>query len=223
MTIYKEPDFNLKVNYVRNRLFCVFNIFYSFNPEEKTGKRHVNLSDPKNFLKPKKIITINGKQKKIDAEPVRAGETGRFKSSTVLMSNINFVHLSWSRAIRGLPTHQQAWIRYCYGNSNNFADQTIVCEHIWNEFLKETERRKIKIKKSTLKVVRSLVWLAVQSSIVKIHTEKDLYKQSYLAFLAGKSKQAWKQNFCDKWHLLTGLCFELDKEALLNVDRNHYQ
>ncbi|WP_392563227.1 bacteriophage antitermination protein Q (plasmid) [Orbus sturtevantii] len=221
MKIVSVPDRMLNTEFVRKRIFCVYHNFYSSNSTDKLSKSDVNLSNPKHFLKPKRIVDFGSKKILIDAETIRVSETFRYKGSTTLISEINFNHLSWSRAIRELPTFQQAWIKYCYGELLDYSSQIIICQHVWHEFEKEIKKNSINIKSKNKKILEALVWLAVQSSVYEVHYNKKLYSSSYLALLSGKSKNSWSQYFNDKWLLLLGICFNLDKEALINVERNH--
>lgn len=216
-----NPDHSLVVQYVRHRLFCVFNVFYSFNYKTVTGKKKMNQSDSANFTKPTKTIMLNGRKKKVQSDPVRAPETHKFKCSTVLLSELNYSHFAWSRAVRKINEYEQAWVYYCYGNKLNFDYQITICKYIWLEFNNNLLKNNKKIRLSTVSLLRDLVFLAVQNAVFKIKNNSDFYDSKTLAFLTKKSISTWRGDYSSYWNQLLNICYSLDREALINVDRQY--
>lgn len=214
-----EPDRSLLVQFVRNRLFCVFHAFYSFDNNKTIFKNSIDLSDPKNFKRLKKTITINDEKMKLESDEIRATETKSFKCSSVLLSELNYSHLSWSRAVRKTFEHEQAWIYYCYGNKLDFDYQIIICRHVWSEFNKNLLNQQKKIRTSTLELLKKLVWLAVQNAVYKIKNDLDIYNSKELANLIKKSISTWREDYSNYWNQLLNICYSLDREVLINVDR----
>ena len=214
-----EPDRRLLVEFVRQRLFCVFHVFYSSNNKKTILKNNIDLSNPQNFKRTKKSITIDGQKMKLESEMIRANETTGFKCSSVLLSELNYRHLSWSRAVRKTLEHEQAWIYYCYGNKLDFDYQIIICRHVWFEFNINIVDQQKKIRTATLELLKKLVWLAVQNAVYKIKNDLDIYSSKELADLAEKSITTWRGDYSCYWNQLLNICYSLDSEALINVDR----
>lgn len=214
-----EPDRRLLVEFVRQRLFCVFHVFYSSNNKKTILKNNIDLSNPQNFKRAKKSITIDGQKMKLESEMIRANETTGFKCSSVLLSELNYRHLSWSRAVRKTFEHERAWIYYCYGNKLDFDYQIIICRHVWSEFNINIVDQQKKIRTATLELLQKLVWLAVQNAVYKIQNDLDIYSSKELANLTKKTEKNWSGNYNEFWHQLLAICYKLDREALINVDR----
>lgn len=214
-----EPDRCLLVEFVRQRLFCVFHVFYSFNNKKTILKNNIDLSNHRNFKRTKKSITIDGQKMKLESQMIRATETTSFKCSSVLLSELNYSHMPWSRAVRKTFEHEQAWIYYCYGNKLDFDYQIIICRHIWSEFNINIVDQQKKIRTATLELLKKLVWLAVQNAVYKIKNDLDIYSSKELANLTKKTEPNWCVNYNDFWNQLLAICYKLDRESLINVDR----
>lgn len=210
----------LEVEFIRERLFFVFNTFSSSKLDKNDkAKRNINLSNPKNFIKAKKTIRIDDIEIKIDAETIKAKETFKYKTSTVLISEENFRHLKWSRAVKQLNEIQQCWIKFCYGNFIDYSNQVIICNYVLSEFEKEKLKHNFRIKQKNMKIIKALVFLAIQSAAFEIHSYEKRYKSCELANLSQKTAHYWSQYLNQKWNLLLKICFILDEESLLNVYR----
>lgn len=219
MKKFNGPDRCLLVQFVRNRLFCVFHVFYSSNNKKTILKNNIDLSNPQNFKSTKKTITIDGQKMKLESAVIRATETTSFRCSSVLLSELNYHHLSWSRAVRKTYEHEQAWIYYCYGNKLDFDYQIIICRYVWFEFYTNIVDQQKKIRSSTIELLKKLVLLAVQNAVYKIKHDLDFYDSKKLANLTKKSVSSWSENYNNHWHQLLNICYKLDSEALINVDK----
>lgn len=214
-----EPDRSLKVEYVRNRLFCALHVFYSLADKGTALGSNVDLSNPNNFKSCRRTIVIDGRKIRIKPQFVRATETTSFKCSSVLLSELNFIHFRWSRALRKTNEHEQAWIYYCYANKLDFDYQIIICRYVWNAFYADILNHQKKIRSSTIKLLKNLTWLAVEQAVNKINYNYYYYDSKTLAKLANKSVSCWSEDYNDYWHQLLNICYQLDAEALTNVDR----
>lgn len=214
-----EPIRDMITSYVRPRLFFVFNVVTKSKPEKRPILRNIDARDPKNFRRSMRKIIIDGDEIKIPAQTTHVTETRRYKGSSILISDLNFTYLSWSYAVRELNTPYFEWISYCYGNNLDFDYQVVICRHVWMMFETYIKLQKKRIRKNTIKILRSLTWLAVQSAVYKIKTDDDFYDRKTLAKLIEKSNTTWRENYSQYWQLLLNVCYKLDWESLINVDR----
>lgn len=215
----QQPDRGLVTEYVRERLFFVFNVTDDIKRDKKIVLRHVDVSNPANFRRPSTVIEIDGKKIRVPAQTIHATEVKKYKSSSALISEINFHHLRWSRAVKNLSQPHFEWILYCYGNNLYFDYQVVICRHVWVMFETDIKLQKKRIRKNTIKILRSLTWLAVQSAVYKIKTDDDFYDRKTLAKLIEKSNTTWREDYSQYWQLLLNVCYKLDWESLINVDR----
>lgn len=202
-----NPDHSLIAEYVRRRLFCTFYVFYSCN-----NVLLENTSDLRNSRKRTRPKKIN------HCISARTTETGKFKYSTTLLSDINYRHLDWSRAVKNLSDDcYRAWIYYCYADQLDFDFQIVICRRIWSEFNSTLFTQQKKIRTTTLELLKKLVFLAVQNAVYKIKNDRDYYNRKTLARLAKKSISGWRENYNSHWNQLLKICYKLDYEALINV------
>jgi hypothetical protein len=211
-----EPERSLIAEHVRRRLFCVFHVFYSRDNKTTALERNIDLSNPKNFKNRRRTTVIDGRKITLKTQFVRATESTRFKCSSVLLSELNYSHMKWSRAVRNINVNEQSWIYYCYGDKLDFDYQIIICRHVWSEFILNQQK---KIRSSTIELLKNLTWLAVQHAVKKINYNYDYYDSKTLAKLTNKSVSCWCENYNDYWHQLLNICYQLDERALINVER----
>jgi hypothetical protein len=134
------------------------------------------------------------------------------------MNEYEFATCGWRRAVNTLPTHQNSWVRYCYGFDTDFQHQKNICEAIWNAYqiylptglMKKTQKRLV-----------SLVWLAVQDVATKNKNESYTeYAGAALAELMCINRSTWKRVYSAHWVQLKQAVQALDLVALQNVLHN---
>lgn len=135
------------------------------------------------------------------------------------MNEYEFAMCGWRRAVNALPTHQNSWVKYCYGHDLKFTHQTVFCEYVWTEYEKTLEGKPLqgKIKKRLI----SLVWLASQDVAAK--NKNDTYKEYAGAALAGLmsvTRQCWGKTYAHHWACLKRAFELLDVETLSEVLRS---
>jgi len=216
---FQQPDRGLVTEYVRERLFFVFNVTDDIKRDKKIVLRHVDVSNPANFRRPSTVIEIDGKNIRVPAQTIHATEVKKYKSSSVLISEINFHHLRWSRAVKNLCEHELAWVNYCYGGKLDYDFQIIICRYIWATFEKFLYVQNLKLRKNTITLLHNLTWLIVQNCVYQIKNNKYLYNQTQLASLSKKSLSSWQHHYSQHCNHLNSICNQLDREALIHVDR----
>lgn len=219
MKINHEPNREMLAEYVRNKLVFVFNVVTKNKPEKRPLLRNIDARDPKNFRRSMRKIMIDGDEIKIPAQTTHVTETRRYNGSSVLISDLNFGHLQWSRAVKSLNEPHLAWVYYCYGNNLDFNYQIVICQYVWSLFELKIKALKIKLRKKTLDLLRGLTWLIVQNCVYQIKNNRNLYNQTEFALLSKKSLNSWIQHYSHHCNHLHSICHQLDQEALINVDR----
>lgn len=214
-----EPSRDMLAEYVRDRLFFVFNVVTKTKKEKQLKLRNIDARDPKNFRRSMRKIIIDGDEIKIPAQTTHVTEIRRYKSSSILISDLNFGHLQWSRAVKSLNEPYLAWVYYCYGNKLDFNYQIVICQYVWSLFELKIKGLKIKLRKKTIDLLRNLTWLIVQNCVCQIKNDRNLYNQTELALLSKKSLNSWIQHYSHHCNHLHSICHQLDREALINVDR----
>lgn len=223
MNSINEPIRDLVTSFVRPRLFFVFNVVPNVT-NEKEYVRAVDARDPKNFRRPMRKIIIDDNEIKIPAQTVHVTETKSYKCSSILISDINFACLGWSRAVKSLDSPYFEWVSFCYGNKLDFNYQVVICRYVWMIFELSIKKQKKFVRKNTIELCRQLTWLAVQNAVFKIKNDVDFYDNKDLAALTKKSTKFWRDNYSQYWQLLLQVCYNLDWESLNYVDRkrNHH-
>lgn len=214
-----EPSRDMLAEYVRYKLFFVFNVVAKTKKEKQQKLRNIDARDPKNFRRSMRKIIIDGDEIKIPAQTTHVTEIRRYKSSSILISDLNFGHLKWSRAVKSLNEPYLAWVYYCYGNKLDFNYQIVICQYVWSLFELKIKGLKIKLRKKTIDLLRNLTWLIVQNCVCQIKNDRNLYNQTELALLSKKSLNSWIQHYSHHCNHLHSICHQLDREALINVDR----
>lgn len=216
---FQMPDRGLITEYVRGKLFFVFNVTDDIKPDKKIVLKHVNVSNPVNFRRPSTVIEIDGKNIRVPAQTIHATEVKRYKSGSILISETNFNHLRWSRAVKQLSEHELAWVNYCYGDKLDFDFQIIICRYVWLAFEKFLYMKNLKLRKNTVILLHNLTWLIVQNCVYQIKNNRNLYNQTQLASLSQKSLSSWLHHYSQFCNHLHSICYQLDREALIHVDR----
>ncbi|MFS3602648.1 hypothetical protein BE839_01665 [Proteus mirabilis] len=156
-------------------------------------------------------LKLNGRFICRDTDPIYVLETRCRRTPKPMIDPVDFLLSSWRRAINALSEEQHSWIMYRYGYSLKFEHQVNISVYIWSEFEKQHKGKKIT--KKVKERVRALVWLSVQA-----FTGRN-YLQTDLARLMGVKRNNWKMNYEIYWNSLLGICYELDKQALLSMRR----
>lgn len=136
------------------------------------------------------------------------------------VQDIEFSYAPWRRIINSLESHQQAWIRYCYGFDLNFKYQTLMCEHVWNEFHHCQVKKKLQSR--VVKKLVSLVWLAAQE--VAAERNNDSYQEYAGAALAGMmsvDRSTWMRVYAGHWTKFRAAFVDLDRCALQTIFIRH--
>lgn len=156
-------------------------------------------------------LKLNGRFVCRDTDPIYVLETRCRRTPKPMIDPVDFLLCSWRRAINALSEEQHSWIMYCYGYSLKFEHQVNISVHVWSEFEKQHNGKKIT--KKVKERLRSLVWLSVQTCTGRNYSQTDL------ARLVGVKRNNWKMNYDIYWNSLLDICCELDKSALLSMKR----
>lgn len=147
-------------------------------------------------------------------DPMHCPATRTRKKPFPLIGELAYCTSSWRRAISVLDTHQEAWIRYCYGDYNYHDKQLLVVPYIWEQFLDQSSARTSKKVKLRL---QSLTLLAVQVVASEIKGLTKEYTHTQLAELSGVSKSTWSETYSGHWNTLLSLVETLDAGSLRAV------
>lgn len=148
--------------------------------------------------------------------PVYVLETRSRRRPFPPMQDLEFSYAPWRRVINSLDDYQQAWIRYCYGFDLNFRYQTLMCQHVWNEF--QNCRVEKKLQSRVVKKLVGLVWLAAQE--VAAAKSNDTYKEyagAALARMMSVDRSTWLRVYASHWARFKAAFVELDTQALQTI------
>ncbi|EMW4538891.1 antitermination protein [Salmonella enterica] len=148
--------------------------------------------------------------------PVYVLETRSRRRPFPPMQDLEFSYAPWRRVINSLDDYQQAWIRYCYGFDLNFRYQTLMCQHVWNEF--QNFRVEKKLQSRVVKKLVGLVWLAAQE--VAAARSNDTYKEyagAALARMMSVDRSTWLRVYASHWSRFKAAFVELDAQALQTI------
>lgn len=148
--------------------------------------------------------------------PVYVLETRSRRRPFPPMQDLEFSYAPWRRVINSLDDYQQAWIRYCYGFDLNFRYQTLMCQHVWNEF--QNCRVEKKLQARVVKKLVGLVWLAAQE--VAAARSNDTYKEyagAALARMMSVDRSTWLRVYASHWARFKAAFVELDTQALQTI------
>lgn len=144
-------------------------------------------------------------------DPMHCPETRTRKKPFPLIEELTYCTSSWRRAISVLDTHQEAWLRYCYGDYNYHDKQLQVVPYVWEQFSKLCASR---VSNKVKHRLQGLTLLAVQAVASRIKGFPKEYTHTQLAELSGVSKSTWSETYSGHWNKLISLVEELDAEAL---------
>ncbi|AXF75509.1 bacteriophage antitermination protein Q [Erwinia tracheiphila] len=152
--------------------------------------------------------------------PVYVLETRSRRRPLPPIQDCEFNYAPWRRVINSLDEHQQAWIRYCYGFDLNFRYQTLMCQHVWNEFLNCRVEKKLQSR--VMKKLVGLVWLAAQE--VAAARSNDTYKEyagAALARMLSVDRSTWLRVYAVYWAKFKAAFEALDTHALQTIFIRH--
>jgi hypothetical protein len=152
--------------------------------------------------------------------PVYVMETRSRRRPLPPMQDIELSYAPWRRVINSLDSHQQAWIRYCYGFDLNFKYQSLMCEHVWNEFQKCRVEKKLQSR--VVKKLVGLVWLAAQE--VAAGRKNDSYQEyagAALARMMSVDRSTWLRVYAGHWSKFKAAFEDLDNSTLQTIFIKH--
>lgn len=148
--------------------------------------------------------------------PVYVLETHSRRQPFPPMHHIEYAYAGWRRVINSLDDYQQAWIRYCYGFDLNFKYQTLMCRHVWENFLKGQPEKKLQSR--VVKRLVGLVWLAAQE--VAASRRNDTYQEyagAALARMMSVERSTWLRVYSVYWATFKTAFVELDSYTLETI------
>ncbi|MFV8867570.1 bacteriophage antitermination protein Q [Serratia fonticola] len=158
-----------------------------------------------------RTVVVGNRKVCPDTDPIHCPETRTRAKPFPPIEELTYCTSSWRRAISVLETHQEAWIRYCYGDYSYHHNQLLVVPYIWAQFSAQCPR---KISKKVKLRMQSLTLLAVQVVASEIKGHPKEYSHTKLAELSGVSKSTWTETYSGHWNTLLSLVETLDAGSL---------
>ncbi|EMO4455827.1 antitermination protein [Klebsiella michiganensis] len=154
--------------------------------------------------------------------PVYVMETRSRRRPMPPINDIEFSYSPWRRAVNQLDSHQQAWVRYCYGFDLNFQYQTEMCQYVWTEYQNYQVSKPLQSR--VIKKLVGLVWLAAQEVAATRNNETyKVYAGAALARMVSVDRSTWKRVYADHWEHLKRAFVEMDSNALQIIYRYYEQ
>ncbi|HAU5648009.1 bacteriophage antitermination protein Q [Serratia nevei] len=147
-------------------------------------------------------------------DPMHCPETRTRKKPFPLIEELTYCTSSWRRAISVLDTHQEAWLRYCYGDYNYHDKQLQVVPYIWEQF---SDQCAVRLSKKVKLRLQGLALLAVQVVASEIKGLPREYTYTNLASMTGVQRNNWQMHYARHWERLLLLIKGLDENALFSV------
>ncbi|RSW72917.1 bacteriophage antitermination protein Q [Klebsiella aerogenes] len=152
--------------------------------------------------------------------PVYVMETRSRRRPMPPINDIEFSYSPWRRAVNQLDSHQQAWVRYCYGFDLNFHYQTLMCQHVWTEYQNYQVTKPLQSR--VIKKLVGLVWLAAQEVAATRNNETyKAYAGAALARMVSVDRSTWKRVYSGHWERLKQAFVALDRSALQFIYNQH--
>lgn len=158
-----------------------------------------------------RTVVVGNRKVCPDTDPIHCPETRTRAKPFPPIEELTYCTSSWRRAISVLETHQEAWIRYCYGDYSYHHNQLLVVPYIWAQFSAQCPG---KISKKVKLRMQSLTLLAVQVVASEIKGHPKEYSHTKLAELSGVSKSTWSETYSGHWNMLLSLVETLDAGSL---------
>lgn len=164
---------------------------------------------------------ITGKWYTLDNPPVPGKQSLAKGSAIELILPVEYLTVSWRRAVLSLEEHQKAWLLWTYGGSTCWEHQVALVRWAWAEFRGQPGTRKIAGK--TRERLKGLIWLAAKDVSMEIKSGVRWYRYQELAGLLGVTQKNWSETFTEHWLEMRSIFGRLDHEALLQVSRTRKQ
>ncbi len=158
-----------------------------------------------------RTVVVGNRKVCPDTDPIHCPETRTRAKPFPPIEELTYCTSSWRRAISVLETHQEAWIRYCYGDYSYHHNQLLVVPYIWAQFSAQCPA---KVSKKVKLRLQSLTLLAVQVVASEIKGYPKEYSHTKLAELSGVSKSTWSETYGAHWNTLLSLVEALDAGSL---------
>lgn len=158
-----------------------------------------------------RTVVVGNRKVCPETDPIHCPETRTRAKPFPPIEELTYCTSSWRRAISVLETHQEAWIRYCYGDYSYHHNQLLVVPYIWAQFAAQCPG---KISKKVKLRMQSLTLLAVQVMASEIKGHPKEYSHTKLAELSGVSKSTWSETYSGHWNTLLSLVETLDAGSL---------
>ncbi|HBR0006126.1 TPA: bacteriophage antitermination protein Q [Klebsiella aerogenes] len=132
------------------------------------------------------------------------------------INDIEFSYSPWRRAVNQLDSHQQAWVRYCYGFDLNFHYQTLMCQHVWTEYQNYLETKPLQSR--VIKKLVGLVWLAAQEVAASCNNYAyKKYAGAALARMVSVERSTWLRVYSGHWEAFKKAFKEMDTLSLTYI------
>lgn len=139
-----------------------------------------------------------------------ASETRPKKKGAIPLGPLAFQDAHIVREVGRLAPEHGQWLRYAYGDSTEWDDEQGAVVALWAR----SEPLFGKMQAKTLKRVRSLTHLAVQSGKSRLNSGKEVHQPARLRELLGVTEPNWDQHWAPRWKLYAEQLEQLDRDAL---------
>lgn len=139
-----------------------------------------------------------------------ASETRPKKKGAIPLGPLAFQDAHIVREVGRLAPEYGQWLRYAYGDSKEWGDEQGAVLELWAR----SEPLFGKMQAKTLKRVRSLTHLAVQSGKSRLNSGKEVHQPARLRELLGVTEPNWDQHWAPRWKLYAEQLERLDRDAL---------
>ena len=141
---------------------------------------------------------------------VIASETRKKKTSSIPLGPLAFQDAHVVRALSKLDSGHQHWLRYAYGDSKDWADESGSVVALWALF----EPKLGKAQGKTLQKAKGLAHLAVQDMKLFMNCHRSNYGAGRLQQLLGVTDVNWRKHWTGRWEALRSLVLAMDQAAL---------
>lgn len=158
----------------------------------------------------------------VAAEPVRYHQGKTFKRASALLAEPDFQTSHWRRALLALSDDEQAWLRFCYGDTYYRSDLNHVVTRIMRSFVQRHNESGLKVMRSKTAdiLISGIPYLICGIRRNILFGEMDAYDEDkYVSFLAGIPIKSWRKDYRPRWTLMKKTCVDLDINSLLNIAR----
>lgn len=132
------------------------------------------------------------------------------RTSSIPLRPQAFEDAALVRLVTALAPEHRHWLRYAYGDSRAWEDESGVTVALWELVAPQFG----KLQAKTLKRLQGLAHLAAQHGQRRANADADLYKAARLAALLGVSEANYDQHWRPRWQILLAGIERIDREAL---------